>query len=169
MLSIGVVGATGMVGKEFIQLLEQRRFPIEHLRLFASQDSRGSKISFRGDQIEVQTLSEGCFKGLDVVFFSSGDYTFSVYGEDKNGMRSSPFTFSISITSGALTRISGIFIAPTIAVDKSEVKKGDNIVIFGQSSPLSEIIINVNSENEFFEKTPSDKDGIYLRNFSITF
>lgn len=73
MLSIGVVGATGMVGKEFINLLEQRRFPIEELRLFASQDSRGTKIGFRNDQVEVQTLSDGCFKGLDVVFFSSGD------------------------------------------------------------------------------------------------
>lgn len=73
MLSLGVVGATGMVGAEFIRILEERRFPIQELRLFASQDSRGSRISFRGDQIEVQTLSDGCFKELDAVFFSSGD------------------------------------------------------------------------------------------------
>jgi hypothetical protein len=71
---------------------------------------------------------------------SSGDYKFSVYGEDKDHIRSSPFTFPIFITAGVVTNISGIFIAPTISVDKTEVKRGDNIAIFGQSSPASEIV-----------------------------
>ncbi|TSD06643.1 MAG: Uncharacterized protein Greene07144_1133 [Parcubacteria group bacterium Greene0714_4] len=61
--------------------------------------------------------------------------------------------------------MSGIFIAPTITVDKSEVKRGDNIAIFGQSVPQSEITIAVNSEEEMFVKTPADKDGAYLYNF----
>ncbi len=73
LLSVGVVGATGMVGTEFIKILEERRFPVEELRLFASQDSKGITLGFRGQQVEVQTLFEGCFKGLDLVFFSSGD------------------------------------------------------------------------------------------------
>lgn len=73
LLSVGVVGATGMVGTEFIKILEERRFPVEELRLFASQDSKGVTLAFRNQQIEVQTLSTGCFKGLDLVFFSSGD------------------------------------------------------------------------------------------------
>ncbi|MEQ1561587.1 MAG: hypothetical protein ABL899_02605, partial [Nitrospira sp.] len=99
---------------------------------------------------------------------SAGDYTFAVYGEDKNGIRSAPFTFPIYITDGVTTRISGIFIAPTIAVDKSEVKKGDNIVIFGQSSPSSDIIISVNSAQEYFERVPSDSNGVYLDNFDTS-
>ena len=73
LLSVGVVGATGMVGTEFIRLLETRKFPVEELRVFASQDSKGVKLSFRGSTLEVQELTLGCFKGLDVVFFSSGD------------------------------------------------------------------------------------------------
>lgn len=73
LLSVGVVGATGMVGTEFIKILEERKTAVEELRLFASQDSRGTKLNFRGQAIEVQTLYDGCFKGLDVVFFSSGD------------------------------------------------------------------------------------------------
>ncbi|MEK7572426.1 MAG: hypothetical protein AAB493_01025 [Patescibacteria group bacterium] len=99
---------------------------------------------------------------------SSGDYTFSVYGEDKNGLRSVPFVFQIFITSGVTTNIGGIFIAPTISVDKSEVKKGDNITIFGQSSAVSDIVININSEQEFFENTSSDANGVYLRNFDTS-
>lgn len=72
-MSVGVVGATGMVGTEFIKILEERRFPVEELRLFASQNSKDITLGFRGEQIAVQTLFEGCFKGLDIVFFSSGD------------------------------------------------------------------------------------------------
>ncbi|MBX9768971.1 MAG: aspartate-semialdehyde dehydrogenase [Bdellovibrionales bacterium] len=73
LLRIGVVGATGMVGTEFIRILNERKFPIDELRLFASDKSQGSEIAFREKKVAVQGLSEGCFKNLDVVFFSSGD------------------------------------------------------------------------------------------------
>jgi len=96
---------------------------------------------------------------------SGGNYIFSVYSEDNKGNRSSLLTFPVSVTSNVTTNVSGIFIAPTIAVDKSEVKRGDNIAIFGQSTPQSDIVISVNSDEEFFGKTISDKDGIYLYNF----
>lgn len=96
---------------------------------------------------------------------SSGNYTFAIYGEDKNNIRSSLFSFPIFITSGVTTKIGGIFIAPTISVDKSEVRRGDNIAIFGQSVPNSEITISVNSPQEFIVKRLADKDGVYLLNF----
>ncbi|MBI5405946.1 hypothetical protein HY972_02825 [Candidatus Kaiserbacteria bacterium] len=99
---------------------------------------------------------------------STGNYTFAVYGEDKNNIRSSLFTFPIFITSGVTTKISGIFIAPTIAVDKGEVRRGDNIAIFGQSAPASEITISVNSNEEFFVKKMSDAGGVYLLNFDTS-
>lgn len=99
---------------------------------------------------------------------SGGNYIFSVYSEDSKGNRSSLLTFPVGVTFGATTRVSGIFIAPTIAVDKSEVKRGDNIAIFGQSVPNTQITISVNSEEEFFNKTDSDKDGIYLYNFDTS-
>jgi len=96
---------------------------------------------------------------------SAGNYTFAVYGEDKTGMKSIPFSFSVYLTANVTTRISGIFLAPTIAVDKSEVKRGDNIVIFGQSASVADIVIGVNSEEEIFVKTVSDIGGVYLYNF----
>jgi len=100
---------------------------------------------------------------------SGGNYIFSVYSEDNKGNRSSLLTFPVSVTFGATTQISGIFLAPTIAVDKSEVKRGDNIAIFGQSASQANIVILVNSEEEFFGKTISDKEGIYLYNFNSSF
>lgn len=72
-LKVGIVGATGMVGKVFMTLLEEKNFPIEELRLFASETSKGKKINFRSQELEVNPLSEGCFQNLDLVFFSSGD------------------------------------------------------------------------------------------------
>lgn len=99
---------------------------------------------------------------------SEGNYNFSVYGEDNEKRKSSLFTFSVFVTKGTITRISGIFIAPTIDVDKSEVKKGDNLAIFGQSVPDSEIVINVNSEEEIFLRTKSTEDGVYFYNFDTS-
>lgn len=73
LLNVGVVGATGVVGGEFLKLLSERKFPVDELRLFASDQSLGTKISFQKRSILVQSLIPSCFDGLDLVFFSSGD------------------------------------------------------------------------------------------------
>jgi aspartate-semialdehyde dehydrogenase len=70
---VGLVGATGMVGKVFVQLLKDRNFPLEELRPFASDNSQGKMIDLFGKQWEIQTLKANCFDGLNMVFFSSGD------------------------------------------------------------------------------------------------
>jgi aspartate-semialdehyde dehydrogenase len=72
-IKLGIVGATGMVGETFLALLDERQTPISELRLFASEQSLGKKIPFRGKEIPLQVLAANCFDGLDVVFFSSGD------------------------------------------------------------------------------------------------
>ncbi|MBU1323208.1 dockerin type I repeat-containing protein [Patescibacteria group bacterium] len=102
---------------------------------------------------------------LNLTGVSAGNYIFSVYSEDSEGRRSSLLTFPVGVTYGATTNISGIFIAPTIAVDKSEVKRGDNIVIFGQSVSDGDITIIVNSEEDIFRKVSADENGVYLYNF----
>lgn len=99
---------------------------------------------------------------------SGGNYLFSVYAEDTSGNRSSLLTFPVSVTSGVTTKIGGIFVAPSLAVDKSEVKYGDTIQIFGQTSPESQVIISVNSDIEHFEKKKADQDGVYLFNFDTS-
>lgn len=105
---------------------------------------------------------------ISVSGISVGNYIFSLYSEDNKGIRSSLLTFPVSVTSGATAKVGGIFIAPTIAVDKSEVRRGDNIAIFGQSAPNSEITISVNSDEEFFNKVKTDQSGAYLYNFDTS-
>lgn len=97
---------------------------------------------------------------------SSGTYNFAVYGTDKDGIRSTSWSFPITIEEGDSATISGVFIAPTIEVDKSTVRQGDDIVIFGQTTPESDVTIEVNSETPHFAQTNSNDDGVYLYNFN---
>ncbi len=69
---VAVVGATGAVGKEMVSILEERNFPAEKLRLFASEHSEGKIMEFRDTEIPVETLNDNSFKGIDIALFSAG-------------------------------------------------------------------------------------------------
>lgn len=70
--NIAIVGATGAVGAEIIQLLEQRRFPVGHVRLLASPRSAGKTVQVVGREVTVEALSEDAFADVDLAFFSAG-------------------------------------------------------------------------------------------------
>jgi aspartate-semialdehyde dehydrogenase len=70
--TVAVAGATGAVGNEMITTLEQRKFPVKKLKLLASSRSVGKTITFRGEEIEVEELTENSFKGIDIGLFSPG-------------------------------------------------------------------------------------------------
>lgn len=69
---VAVVGATGAVGNEMIAILEARNFPVEKLRLFASERSEGKTLQFAGSEIPVEALKEDSFNGIDIALFSAG-------------------------------------------------------------------------------------------------
>jgi aspartate-semialdehyde dehydrogenase len=69
---VAVVGATGAVGNEMIAVLEERNFPVEKLRLFASERSEGTTLEYEGSEFPVETLSEDSFRGIDIALFSAG-------------------------------------------------------------------------------------------------
>jgi len=71
-INVGIVGATGAVGQELIQLLEARHFPVDELRLLASARSAGKTLMFKGSSIPVVEAKPGAFAGLDQVYFSAG-------------------------------------------------------------------------------------------------
>ena len=72
-MNVGIVGATGMVGQNFLQLLEERSFPINILKLFASKKNEGKTLHFRSQELTIQSLDENSFNNLDIVFFSAGE------------------------------------------------------------------------------------------------
>ncbi len=72
MVNIGVVGATGQVGQVMRTLLEERDFPATSVRFFASSRSAGKKLSYRGQEIEVEDAEIADPTGLDIALFSAG-------------------------------------------------------------------------------------------------
>lgn len=70
--NVAVVGATGLVGRTMIRVLEERNFPVGRLLPLASERSAGSNIVFRGGPVTVQRLSAGQFQGIDIALFSAG-------------------------------------------------------------------------------------------------
>lgn len=74
---IAVVGATGMVGRKMLQVLEERKLPVSHYYAFASSRSAGRKLPLAGGEVEVEELTETCFegKGIDIALFSAGGGT----------------------------------------------------------------------------------------------
>lgn len=70
--NVAVVGATGLVGRTMIQVLEERNFPVNKLILTASERSVGKKLNFNDTEIELRELSEELFKEVDIALFSAG-------------------------------------------------------------------------------------------------
>jgi aspartate-semialdehyde dehydrogenase len=64
---IAVVGATGLVGQEMLRVLEERAFPVDELRVFASSRSEGRRLAFAGREVTCEVLRPGCFDGLELV------------------------------------------------------------------------------------------------------
>ena len=69
---LGIVGATGAVGREMIRLLQQRSFPLGELRLIASARSAGKTLTVEGQTYPVTGIQEGVFSGLDILLMSAG-------------------------------------------------------------------------------------------------
>lgn len=74
-INIGVVGATGQVGVAMRQILEQRQFPVDQVRFFASARSAGTVLPFAGREVVVEDASTADPSGLDVALFSAGATT----------------------------------------------------------------------------------------------
>jgi aspartate-semialdehyde dehydrogenase len=76
---VAIVGATGAVGAELIQLLEQREFPLRELKLLASPKSAGKTLKFKGEELAIEPLSRDSFKSVEIALFSAGAGTSREY------------------------------------------------------------------------------------------
>ena len=73
-MNIGIIGATGVVGRQMIDCLIEERIKVDNLRLFASEKSAGQKIKFLNHEVEIETVNENSFKGLDIVLGAASTY-----------------------------------------------------------------------------------------------
>ena len=70
--SVAVVGVTGAVGQEMLDVLAARDFPLSNLRPLASERSAGKTVQFRGEEIPIEVLGDDSFAGVDLALFSAG-------------------------------------------------------------------------------------------------
>ncbi len=105
---------------------------------------------------------------LSLSGLSAGDYSFSIFSTDVHGLKSDTLTFSIYVAKGASTNISGILLSPTLAVNNSVFRLNDNITLFGQSVPNSQITISVHSDQEHLFQVNTNNTGIYSYDFQAS-
>ena len=72
---VAILGATGAVGTELMELLEHRQFPVAELKLLASPRSAGKTLSFKGEELLVEAVGEDSFEDMDLVLASAGSST----------------------------------------------------------------------------------------------
>jgi aspartate-semialdehyde dehydrogenase len=71
-VTVAVVGATGAAGQTTLRILEERKFPVRELRVFASERSVGKTVAFRGEALRVEKVVPAAFKGVEICFCSAG-------------------------------------------------------------------------------------------------
>jgi aspartate-semialdehyde dehydrogenase len=71
-VSVAVVGVTGAAGQTTLRILEERKFPVRELRVYASERSVGKTVGFAGDTLRVEKVTPEAFRGIEVAFFSAG-------------------------------------------------------------------------------------------------
>ena len=71
--NVGILGATGAVGQQMLECLQERDFPVADLKLFASARSAGKTIEFKGEKVVIEEATPQCFKGCDIVLGAAGD------------------------------------------------------------------------------------------------
>lgn len=69
---VAIVGATGAVGREMIEILEERKFPVSELIPLASERSEGERVEFNGKKMMIRRLTKDAFAGVDIALFSAG-------------------------------------------------------------------------------------------------
>ncbi|WP_457626973.1 aspartate-semialdehyde dehydrogenase [Persephonella sp.] len=70
--NIAILGATGAVGQTMLRVLEERNFPVDEIRLLASERSAGKELEFMGIKYRVEPVSPEAFEGIDIALFSAG-------------------------------------------------------------------------------------------------
>lgn len=134
-----------------------KAYPSSNITLL--KDAQVAAIGVAGEDANFEFTLSG---------LTPGTYNFGVWAEDYKGNRSITLQFQISVTANASMVVSGIFIAPTISVDKIEVVQGEPLNILGQSAPSSTISVFIGSAQQLVKKTGSDSSGAWLYKFDTS-
>jgi aspartate-semialdehyde dehydrogenase len=131
---IAVVGAMGLVGQEFIKILEQRNFPVSDIQLFSSDGSADQKLYFKHQETAVKEIHHESFAGMDIVFFSAGTNT------SRHFVPSAIRAGALVIDNSDAWRLEGDFpiVIPEVNIEDVAHHKG---VIVNPTSPIIQMVM----------------------------
>jgi len=101
----------------------------------------------------------------EITDLTAGIYTFGLWAKDKDGIKSIIYTLTFRVRVSTITTVSGIYLPPTIDIDKTRLQKGEILNIFGQTIPNVEVDVYIFS-GEIIEKTQADEIGAWLLLFN---
>jgi len=147
-----------------------------------SEEKDETKVILKGKaypNVDVHILIDGVVVGIvrtdakaDFYFESTevtpGINSFGFWAMDSDNLKSTLLTLTFRVTSGAVSTISGIYISPTINIDKNSVKQGETVRIFGQTVPETEVQVHIHSPEEFIKQTNSVPTGSWELVFDTT-
>lgn len=104
---------------------------------------------------------------FDVTFGNqpTGIFTYALFAEDARGVVGRESNFTLSISQGTTTTVSGIFLGPTIGADQSTIKLTETVTVLGTTAPSSEVTIYVASEETTTFKVTAGTDGLWTKQF----
>lgn len=130
----------------------------------------GSDVHILSDGKLAKTVkadSKASFK-TEIKDITPGIWSFSVWAIDKNNIKSITYTLTFRVAADTITTVSGIFLPPTINIDKNSLNRGEILNIFGQTVPNVQVDVHILSE-ETIEKVESDEIGAWLLAFNTQF
>jgi hypothetical protein len=102
---------------------------------------------------------------VEITESGSGIFTYGIFSEDAQGREGRTSNFTLSLTAGTTTTVNGIFLGPTIGLDRSTVKLGETVTMLGVTAPQSEVTIFVSSEEEHTFKVNAESNGLWTKQF----
>jgi hypothetical protein len=113
--------------------------------------------------VKANNLADFYFETTEVPV---GVASFGFWSEDEDGLKSTLLSLTFRVVSGAVTTITGVYIAPTIDIDKKSVVRGESVKIYGTTVPDTEVYVHINSPKEFVEQTSAAQTGNWELNFN---
>ena len=143
-MNIAIVGATGNVGRKVLEVLERKNLPISEVYLVASARSAGSKINFKGKDIEVENLETFDFSKAKITFFAAG-------GKISEAYASKAANHSIVIDNSSFYRMDPdvpLIVPQVNADDLKNIKKN---IIANPNCSTAQLVLPLKPIHELFK------------------
>ncbi len=98
---------------------------------------------------------------IQVSGLGPGTYTFSVWASDSNGVRSTLYPFTVTLSPSITAVVSGVYLPPTLSIGFSSVRRGDPLTIIGQTRPSASVSVVTHSESEVIGQAVADAQGLW--------